>query len=90
MVEQLSHQTQAAGRMAQDLLLWAAQYGDMEEAVSLVRRGARADAAMPPTNTTPLHAACRAQDLKMVAFLLSARADPNVREARGVSKRALE
>eukprot|EP00435_Cladocopium_sp_Y103_P038896 s343_g10.t1 len=53
--------------MAQDLLLRAAQYGDVDEAVSLIQKEhAQPELAMPPTNTTPLHAACRSGALDMI------------------------
>eukprot|EP00930_Biecheleria_cincta_P020555 TRINITY_DN15435_c0_g1_i1.p1 TRINITY_DN15435_c0_g1~~TRINITY_DN15435_c0_g1_i1.p1 ORF type:complete len:216 (-),score=48.06 TRINITY_DN15435_c0_g1_i1:113-718(-) len=67
--------------MAQDLLLRAAQHGDIEEAALLMEKGRALPAvAMPPSNTTPLHAACRAGNLDMVELLLAAKAEPNMKE----------
>mmetsp|Transcript_30802 Transcript_30802/g.69280 ORF Transcript_30802/g.69280 Transcript_30802/m.69280 type:complete len:208 (+) Transcript_30802:33-656(+) len=67
--------------MAQDLLLRAAHHGDIEEAALLMQKGhARPEVPMPPSNTTPLHAACRAGNLDMVNLLLGARASVNALE----------
>eukprot|EP00931_Biecheleriopsis_adriatica_P067858 TRINITY_DN41921_c0_g1_i1.p1 TRINITY_DN41921_c0_g1~~TRINITY_DN41921_c0_g1_i1.p1 ORF type:complete len:204 (-),score=38.83 TRINITY_DN41921_c0_g1_i1:37-648(-) len=67
--------------MAQELLLRAAQHGDIEEAALLMEKGhACPDFAMPPLNTTPLHAACRHGHLDMVNLLIASRADPNRKE----------
>merc|ERR1712232_1419141 len=50
-------------------------------AVLLMERGlARVDVALPPTNTTPLRAACRAGMSDMVQLLLRRRADPDAHE----------
>ncbi|CAJ1367173.1 unnamed protein product [Effrenium voratum] len=75
--------------MAQDLLLRAAQYGDIEEAALLIQRGlAKPETVSPPTNTTALHAACRAQNLDMVDLLMTARACPNAQEITQCGGRA--
>eukprot|EP00413_Alexandrium_margalefii_P026182 CAMPEP_0204572066 /NCGR_PEP_ID=MMETSP0661-20131031/39262_1 /ASSEMBLY_ACC=CAM_ASM_000606 /TAXON_ID=109239 /ORGANISM="Alexandrium margalefi, Strain AMGDE01CS-322" /LENGTH=265 /DNA_ID=CAMNT_0051580403 /DNA_START=56 /DNA_END=849 /DNA_ORIENTATION=- len=67
--------------MADELLQHAAEHGDLEQVALLIERGrSRADAALPPANTTPLHAACRTGNLDMVELLLRLRADPNARE----------
>eukprot|EP00933_Yihiella_yeosuensis_P002323 TRINITY_DN103943_c0_g1_i1.p1 TRINITY_DN103943_c0_g1~~TRINITY_DN103943_c0_g1_i1.p1 ORF type:complete len:210 (-),score=45.65 TRINITY_DN103943_c0_g1_i1:75-704(-) len=67
--------------MAQELLFRAAQHGDVEEAVLILDKGrALPSKAMPPSNTTPLHAASRAGMLDMVELLLTFKADPNMKE----------
>lgn len=67
--------------MADELLVHAAGHGHLEEAALLLeRRRANAAASMPPSNTTALHAACRAGDLDMVELLLRFRANPNAKE----------
>mmetsp|Transcript_11516 Transcript_11516/g.31187 ORF Transcript_11516/g.31187 Transcript_11516/m.31187 type:complete len:217 (-) Transcript_11516:144-794(-) len=75
--------------MAEELLLHAAERGDLEEASRLLERGrVRADVVLPPAKTTPLHAACRLGGLDMAELLLRAGADPNAREATGVGGRS--
>jgi len=67
--------------MANELLAHVAGRGGIEEATLLLeRRGANAGARHPPSNTTPLHAACRSCNLDMVELLLHYRADPNAKE----------
>lgn len=69
--------------MAQELLLRAAERGDVAEATILLeRKCASAGAVMPPINTTPLHAACRFGHVHMVELLLEHRASPNCHEIR--------
>ncbi|CAE8641784.1 unnamed protein product [Polarella glacialis] len=64
--------------MAQELLQRAAQHGDIEEAVLLLEKGHVVPGmAMPPSNSTPVHAACRSGHLDMVNLLLQRQADPN-------------
>eukprot|EP00439_Symbiodinium_sp_Y106_P052939 s1021_g7.t1 len=75
--------------MASDLLLRAAQRGDIEEAALLLESGhAQPNVVMPPSDTTPLHAASRAGNLNMVNLLLEAQANPNAREVSQCGGRA--
>mmetsp|Transcript_41410 Transcript_41410/g.133562 ORF Transcript_41410/g.133562 Transcript_41410/m.133562 type:complete len:337 (+) Transcript_41410:109-1119(+) len=74
--------------MAEDLLLHAAARGDLEEVSMLLERGrARADSALPPSKTTPLHAACRTGGLDMAELLIRWKADLNAKEATGCGGR---
>lgn len=69
--------------MGEELLRISCERGDLREASLLLEGGrARADCALPPTLTTPLHVACRAQSLEVVQLLLRHRADPNAHEIR--------
>mmetsp|Transcript_10133 Transcript_10133/g.26023 ORF Transcript_10133/g.26023 Transcript_10133/m.26023 type:complete len:212 (-) Transcript_10133:106-741(-) len=74
--------------MAEDLLLHAAARGDLEEVSMLLERGrAKADSALPPSKTTPLHAACRTGGLDMAELLIRWKADLNAKEATGCGGR---
>lgn len=75
--------------MADELLVHVAGHGDIEEAALLLeRRRASAAVSLPPSNTTALHAACRAGDLDMVQLLLRYRANPNAKEIMPCGGRA--
>mmetsp|Transcript_31240 Transcript_31240/g.67246 ORF Transcript_31240/g.67246 Transcript_31240/m.67246 type:complete len:213 (-) Transcript_31240:194-832(-) len=74
--------------MAEDLLLHAAQRGDLEEAGRLLSQGlVSATIVFPPSKTTPLHAACRSGGLDIAEMLLHAKANPNLNEATGCGGR---
>lgn len=67
--------------MAVELLQQAARRGDIKEVGFILGRGrVPADVVILPSNTTPLHIACRVGCIDMVSLLLSYRANPAAKE----------